>query len=66
MAENRKRLTGRSQKQTPDWRRRLRFEPLESRSLLSVATVAAPGPRQLAACRMAAAAARGGLFGGRP
>jgi hypothetical protein len=45
MAENRKRLTGRSQKQTPDWRRRLRFEPLESRSLLSVATVAAPGPR---------------------
>ena len=45
MAENRKRLTGRSQKQPPECRRHLRFEPLESRSLLSVVAVAAPSAR---------------------
>jgi hypothetical protein len=41
MAENRKPLTSRSQKQQPR-RRRLRFEPLESRSLLSAVAVATP------------------------
>ena len=45
MAENRKRLTDRSQKRQPERRRHLRFEPLESRSLLSVIAVAAPGAR---------------------
>ena len=45
MAENRKQLTGRSQKQQRPGRRHLRFEPLESRSLLSAIGVTAPGPR---------------------
>jgi hypothetical protein len=42
MAEDRTRLTGRVQKRQPERRRPLRFEPLESRSLLSVIAVAAP------------------------
>jgi hypothetical protein len=42
MAENRKRSTDRPQRQQSRQRRQLRFEPLESRSLLSAIAVAAP------------------------
>jgi hypothetical protein len=48
MAENRKRLTDRSQTRQPRHRRQLRFEPLESRSLLSAIGMTAPGEGAIA------------------